>query len=125
VGSPEKSTLRGFERLRTKLADFFNSLLEDARYAGRDLFLNNRRRFALVCDHLDFDERFAGPTGNLNFQGSLFLAAYDQIVQRHANRITSCSGVGGILMRYGAIRGYTFSDEVLQDGYAFISNRSI
>ena len=83
------------------------------------------RRIALVCDHLDFDERFAGPTGNLNFQGSLFLAAYDQIVQRRANRITSFSGVGGILMRHGAIRGYTFSDEVLQDSYAFISNRSI
>ena len=76
MGRPEKRTLRGFERLRTKLADFFNSLLEHARDAGRDLFLNNRRRFSLVFEYLDFDERFAGPpTGNSNFQGSLFLAA--------------------------------------------------
>lgn len=70
-------------------------MLEDLVWAAESV----DRRIAFACYHSDFDERFAGPAGNSNFQGSLFLASYDQIDQRRANRIASCPGACGILMR--------------------------
>ncbi len=65
--------------------------------------------------------------GIRNLQGSLFLASYDQIVQRRANRESNrfVSRRGGILMRHGAIWDLYFVTNFFMAAYAFISNRSI